>query len=300
MKKEAFANELTIEVVVGLFIVLLLVGLTYFTFVVSGRAWGRPSETIEVVFQDVMGLRERDSVIVRGMPVGEVKDLRLESDGVHVLMEVREPLAMREDYTVSIVAASVFGGRHVRVHEGSPDAIALPLSHRFVGQEPRDLMEDAAEVMNAARKDLTGDGGVIENLKQASVQIRDVTERLNRGEGMLGKLLSADDTLYKDLQAGIASVRAVVERVEKGEGALGKLLSAEDTVYDDVQAAVASLRQVSERIEKGEGLIGRMVSEDDTLYKQLEELLNEARAALDDVRETTPVVTFTSVLFGAF
>ncbi len=299
MKKDVFANELTMEVVVGVFIVLLMVGLTYFTFVVSGSKWGKQTENIDVVFRSVMGLRERDTVMVRGMPVGEVKTLRLEPNGVHVNLEVSEPLDMREDYAISIVPSSVFGGRYVRVYEGT-SAEALPLSFSFIGQEPTDLMDDAAEVMNAARKDLTGDGGVIENLKVASVQIRGVAERLNRGEGLLGGLLSAEDTLYSDLKSGIASLRTVIERVEKGEGALGKLLSAEDTIYADVQASMASLREISQRLEKGQGMMGRLLAEDDTLYKQLEELLDEARAALDDVRETTPVVTFTSVLFGAF
>ena len=158
MKKDVFANELTMEVVVGVFIVLLMVGLTYFTFVMSGSKWGKQTESIEVVFQNVMGLRERDTVMVRGMPVGEVKTLRLEPNGVHVNLEVSEPLDMREDYAISIVPSSVFGGRYVRVYEGT-SAEALPLSFSFIGQEPTDLMDDAAEVMNAARKDLTGDGG---------------------------------------------------------------------------------------------------------------------------------------------
>jgi len=59
------------------------------------------------------------------------------------------------------------------------------------------------------------------------------------------------------------------------------------------------LKQITGQIEKGEGMIGRMV-QDDGLYQQVNGLVTEVRAALDDFRETTPVVTFASIFFGAF
>jgi phospholipid/cholesterol/gamma-HCH transport system substrate-binding protein len=300
MKKGLFSKESLTEIVVGLFVAALLAGLAYFTFVVTDTRMGKETHAMDVVFRDVMGLRERDSVVVRGMPVGEVVDLRLDTDGVYVKLELKQKLDMRKNYTVSIVPSSVFGGRFVKIDEGTPDADSMPPTHLFIGEPPRDLMDDAAEVMSAARKDVAGEGGIIDNLREATAQIRDVTDRLNRGEGVLGKLLSPDETLYNDLRDGLASVKTIVDRVEQGQGALGKLMSTEDTIYNDLQASVASLREISRRLEAGEGLMGRLFAPDDTLYRQLEEMLAEARAALDDVRETTPVVTFTSVLFGAF
>ena len=36
------------------------------------------------------------------------------------------------------------------------------------------------------------------------------------------------------------------------------------------------------------------------LYQQIQALVREGRAALDDLRETSPVTTFTSIFFGAF
>ena len=62
---------------------------------------------------------------------------------------------------------------------------------------------------------------------------------------------------------------------------------------------MASLRAIAERIEKGEGVLGKLVAEDG-LYTQLEQLVGEVRATVDDYRETSPVVTFTSLFFGAF
>ena len=52
-------------------------------------------------------------------------------------------------------------------------------------------------------------------------------------------------------------------------------------------------------MEKGEGFIGRLM-QDDKMYEDVQGMINEARATIDDFRETTPILTFTSIFFGAF
>ncbi len=56
---------------------------------------------------------------------------------------------------------------------------------------------------------------------------------------------------------------------------------------------------MSDAVAQGEGTLGRLLT-DEGLYVEFEALLREGRAALDDIRETSPVTTFTSIFFGAF
>jgi phospholipid/cholesterol/gamma-HCH transport system substrate-binding protein len=285
------------EIIVGAFMVMVLLGLGYFTIILSRETWFSRSYGMEVRFDHVMGLREGDSVVVRGMPVGKVKTMRLEADGVHVLVSLDELLDMREGYKIRVMATSVLGGNHLSIDEG-PEGISLPIDTVFEGQEPYDLIADAAEVVSAIREGLV-DGKVIENLRVSVESLRTMIGRVHDGKGTLGRLLSEDDTLYRDLSQAVASLRAVAERLEKGEGTLGRLVSADDRTYEDLSAAIRSLREVAARIERGEGLLGRLV-QDDALYTELEGTVKEVRAAVDDFRESSPVVTFTSIFFGAF
>ncbi len=78
-----------------------------------------------------------------------------------------------------------------------------------------------------------------------------------------------------------------------------RLLSEDDQVYQDLAATLASFRQMSASIERGEGTIGKLLS-DESLYLEFQSLLREGRAAVDDMRETSPITTFTSIFFGAF
>jgi len=144
------------------------------------------------------------------------------------------------------------------------------------------------------------------NLTAIMADVRLLTDRIAQGKGTLGRLLSEDETLYVDLtntmhnvSLATADARKIFDRVEKGEGTIGKLLSGDDAVYKDLAATVASLREFSGNLENQNGTIGRLIKEDG-LYVKIESLIDEARATIDDFRETSPITTFSSIFFGAF
>lgn len=124
-----------------------------------------------------------------------------------------------------------------------------------------------------------------------------LTGKLERGEGTLGRLLT-DDTLIRDVEASAANLRSITARLEQGDGLLGRLLSEDDRFFEDLQATTAALRTIAERLRDGEGTLGRLIT-DDELYAEAQLLVREIRAAVDDLRETAPITTFSSIFFGA-
>jgi len=298
MKKEWVARELTMEVTVGAFMVLIFLGLCYFTIILSKDSFFGRKTSQEVVFNNIMGLGKGDRVVVRGMTVGKVNDLVLQKDGVHVFTTLDQDISLKTNCSVTVVTASVLGGRYLEISEGSADAPALPKGTVVRGKEPFDLVADAAEMINSIKKGLS-DGKIIENLQQTLADVRDVVGRVNAGKGTIGKLLSEDDKLYRDLSDSVASIKTVTGRLEKGEGTLGKLMSSDDKLYKDLSEAIASLKNISAGIERGDGVLGKLVK-DEKLYKDIQSIVSEARATLDDFRETAPITTFSSVFFGSF
>lgn len=298
MKADWMARARMRETIVGAFLLLVFVGLAYFTILLSHEAWFRPKTMMEVVFEEVMGLREGDSVVVRGMPIGKVKRLELQPDGVHVYLALEQPVTLRSDYRITVVPTSILGGRMLQMDEGSPGLPVLPPGTRLVGQRPYDMMAEAAELVHAIRRGVV-EGAVLSNLQAAAQQLRDVADRVASGQGTLGRLLSADDTLYRDLAAAVSSLRAIAERLEKGEGTLGRMLAEDSRLYEDLTATLASLRTITDGLERGQGVLGRLLK-DDSLYLEIQEAVSELRATIDDFRETAPLTTFSSVFFGAF
>ena len=259
------------DMMVGLFVAGVLVLLGLFTIVISGSdildlLRGR-GQHIRVNFNDVGGLRPHDSVIVHGVPVGQVKKMRLAQDhGVLADLAFSEHVQMHEGYTISVVSSSLLGGNYLLIEPGA--GASLPDDAKFIGTPPHDMMRDIAEVVGGLRRTLE-DQGTLDNIRKASVSLVEVLGRVERGEGTMGRLFARDDSIYTNLSVTMLNLRTISDRLDKGEGLLGKLLSKDDTLYKDASAAVGNLRVISDRLEKGEGLIGKLLSPDDSLYTNL-------------------------------
>lgn len=340
MRRFFFSRDLSVEVLVGGFMLMVLLGFGYFTIILSHNALFAKKVRLAVEFENVMGLREGDNVVVRGMPVGKVESLTLCKSvlregrpAVRAELALDKPIDVRRGYRVTIASTSILGGHQLQIFEGTQEGAAVGADEVLSGETPIDIMSDAADVVAALKKALV-DGGALDRLQHAATQLDETMTRVNRGEGFVGKLMSKDDTLYNDLSTSVASLRKIADRLEKGEGTLGKLLSSDDQLYKDLSGSVASLRKISDRLEKGEGTLGKLLSPDDQLYKDLAAsvaslrtisgdlekgqgtlgqlmkddglykdvrgAVNEVRAAVDDFRETSPVVSFSSLFFGAF
>jgi phospholipid/cholesterol/gamma-HCH transport system substrate-binding protein len=338
MKQASVDREMTMELVVGTFVLMILLALGYFTIVLGRASLFEKKFPLEVEFQDVMGLRKDDNVVLRGMTVGKVKSLRLSDGRVRVLSLMDNPVRLHTDYKIVIVTTSILGGRYLEIREGTASSPFLPADVVPQGDRPFDLMAEAASTIHEIRASLN-EGGILTNLESSIASIKDVAARINRGEGTIGKLVNddglyndvqgavkefrdvaarvqaiagkvakgegtlgkliADDSVYTNIQAVAVNLKEISDRLNRGEGTLGKLLAKDDQLYKDISATAASLKDITGKIEHGEGLLGKLVN-DETLYNDAKSAVNEVRAAVDDYRETSPVVSFTTLLFGAF
>lgn len=296
MKKTRLQQN-AVEVMVGAFLFMALLALGFFTIVLSQENWFKTSYKLEAVFDDVTGLVKGDKVFVHGVDVGRVKQLTITEDGVRALLTLQQEIKLRDNYRIRVLSSSVLGGKYVDIDEGGFDNPLLAEGAVVRGNGPVDFIAELTEATQTIRGSLEK-GGILANLEGTMANLREITDRLQRGEGTVGRLLTQDD-LYNELRKISSNIGEISERLNKGEGSLGKLLSKDDTLYRDLSDTVSALKDVAQTLSKGEGTLGKL-AKDDTMYKQINELLGEVRAAVDDLRETTPVVSFSSIFFGAF
>ncbi|MBW2324112.1 MAG: MCE family protein [Deltaproteobacteria bacterium] len=123
-----------------------------------------------------------------------------------------------------------------------------------------------------------------EQLSKAIISVRNITEKINRGEGALGQLVN-EDTIIKNLNQTLASLNEVVEKVNRGEGVLGKLITESETSRN-VSQTLASLKNITDKINQGQGTIGRLVNDETTVDKVDETLagLNEIITKVDSFK----------------
>lgn len=318
------------EAVVGLFMVVVVALLAYFTIVISGvdLLSGREKRRVTAEFSQVGGLKVHDAVMYRGTKVGTVSEVNVTPSNLVVVADVDANVTMRRSCRVTVCHLSMLGGNYLLLEEGEGEPIDLS-SARLVGEAPSDWLRDIADISRNL-KALTQ----MDELKTIVTNLSEVSERAvgfaEKATAVAEKAASIADKV--DRFAGRAdrfvdkadrfadSANEIIGRISRGEGTVGKLVSADCSVYDDIRASVASLRQategldvkdtvaranallvnlnaLAERMKSGEGTLGRLAN-DPQLYDEVNGLIRDCRQIIDNYRDTTPIATFSSVLTG--
>ncbi|MCF7816517.1 MAG: MlaD family protein [Kiritimatiellales bacterium] len=310
-----YTREISIEIIVGLFMFTVLIALGIFTIVLSSENLLKKSYQYEFVFSEIGGLREGDNVFVRGMNVGRVKQTDLQDENVRVYASLDVPITLRRGYSIEIVSSSMLGGKYLKIDEGPEDAPPLGDNVTILGSLPVDVIEELGKavtglqsMINAVSQGqgtlgkLLKDDTMYNNMVAVSDDLKTITGKVKNGEGTLGKLLVSDDgQMYDDTKAFMANLHTISQNLADGKGTLGKLMSGStnDTAYADLQATLANVRSITASINEGDGTLGKLVR-DGKLYDEATSLVEDVRAAVDDLREASPITSFGSVLFGAF
>ncbi len=290
------------EFVVGLFMVVVVALLAYFTIVISGvdLLVGRKRTRTTIAFTDVGGLKDRDSVVYRGMKVGTVERISLSSTNTIVKVKIDSDVVLRENAYISVAAISLLGGNYLLMEEGTGKVMPLETTV-FKGTPPVDWMRDLGDIARSL-KEVTSQGAVkniASNFEETAANVNKIVARIERGEGTAGRFLSADDTVYNDVKSAVAEAKValasaqktfdnaaeVSTRLAKGEGTLGKLLSTNDTFYADLQKTMANAATISDRLGKGEGTMGKLLSKDDTAWTDLKASIASVREATDKLKK---------------
>ena len=334
-KSEAFTQG-----VVGVFMLTVLLLMGYFTIVISGVdvLSGRHRVPVRVAFSQVGGLKDRDNVMYRGTKVGVVERVEVTPSNLVVTARIDSNVILREGYSATVCSLSMLGGTYLRLDVGEGEALDLETT-LFRGVTPTDWMEDLRQIASTVNGFVSGPelGVIVTNAVEASEKAREfaedakrmaddvkafidkanhfadkavaVADRVERGEGMVGKLLSSDDTVYDDFKETMANAKEISAKVDR------------DKMFDDLEAGIAAFRQaaesfdakamsekgtalladlgvVAERLKNGEGTLGRL-SNDPELYEEVKGLMKDVRQIVDNYRDTTPISTFTSLATGA-
>ncbi|MFN3587640.1 MAG: outer membrane lipid asymmetry maintenance protein MlaD [Moraxellaceae bacterium] len=116
----------SIEMAVGLFLVIGFVALFFLAIRVSGLAGetGRPSYQVTASFQNAGGLTVRAKVTMAGVVIGRVTDIRLDPATLkaRVTMDIfKEVNEISTDAVASILTAGLLGEKYIGIVPGADD-----------------------------------------------------------------------------------------------------------------------------------------------------------------------------------
>nr|HID58756.1 MCE family protein [Desulfobacterales bacterium] len=112
----------------------------------------------------------------------------------------------------------------------------------------KDLKEVTSSNKGAIAKIITNLRRSSARLDETLVALKGILDKINKGEGTIGKLLVEDDTA-KNLEAVLVSLKEVSDKINKGEGTIGKLINEEETV-DNINTTLTSINEYLQKDER--------------------------------------------------
>src|SRR3954452_5593662 len=216
---------------VGLLVSVALVVLMVFLFFIGSeqKIFSRKNE-YEVRFDSVAGLAEGNPVKISGVTVGVVKDIRLPRDpkakdvDISLMVDRKFSERIRGDSRARLKKLGLLAGdSYIDITPGSP---------RFATVDPGSIIP-AQRQTNVDQLISSGED-LVDNFVQISYSLKNVLQRVDRGEGLIGELTSTPETKQRITDTFLTTLNktnAILGHVESGKGLVGKL------VYDDTFAA---------------------------------------------------------------
>lgn len=307
----------TLETRLGIFFALALIAGVVILELIGVRDLFQRGYPVRAQFSNIQELREGDPVRMAGVEVGRVDKIRLATNKVEVVLNIKEKAAVKTDSKAGIKFVGLMGQNYVDISFGSVDAPKVTPNALIETEEQADLnslmvkLQNVAEGVEGLTKNFSGEnfsnllGPFTDFLKENSPRLtailgnlQVISTRIVDGDGTVGRLIN-EDTLYvstlntvsnlntsvsdfgplvDEVRLTLDQARSVVTQVNQGQGTIGKLIK-DETLYRETTTAMANLREIMEKINRGQGSVGQLVND--------ESFLDNAKLTLQKVEKAT-------------
>lgn len=317
-------NNAQMSARVGLFF-LLGIALTWVTLdsLSDTKIDRKKGYTLTAQFKNLKELKKGDEVRMAGVKVGEVSATRLNGRRAVAELLIDSKAQIAKDATATIAMAGLLGSNYVSLTLGSEGVDFLPPGGELRTVDTPDLntmiaqLGDIGEKVDAALGQFSGAMGgrngegilgkldmiVEENrskVGEITTNLQEITDKVNKGEGTLGRLVNDPDA-YNRLLAAVDEIKGaatetktfvsgaqgLIEQVKSGQGTLGVLLYDQEA-GNNIKVVAKNLRDLSDKINSGEGTLGKLIN-DDSLLRDAQSTLRKVDRAVDGMADQGPM-----------
>jgi len=263
---------------VGLLVLVALAVLAGGVFLIGEQSnLFRPKVHYQVRFASVNGLQEGNPVQLNGVHVGSIEAVLLPEDPsvrglqVTVAVDARYRARIRTDSTARIKTLGLLGDKFIELSSGSPERGEVPAGGEISTAQGTDV-----EHMLASGE------GVVENIVAVSASLKDILERMERGDGLLGELMqprAPDEPGLADTLNGLnQAVAALTEGFQTGAGPIPRMLHDRD-LGDKMAMTLSRLERLSAELENDGGLLQALLRDTEMRDQMAASVRNLERAS---------------------
>ncbi|MCF8226280.1 MAG: MlaD family protein [Bacteroidales bacterium] len=220
---------------------------------------------VYAIFKDAKGLRAGDKVRLSGIDIGTVSTIGfLEDNRVIVSLSLEQETIkyLKKNALATIANEGLMGSKVVKILPGTITEDPVGRNDTIKTIEQIDI-DDIMQKINESS----------ENITVVTEELIDITQKINRGEGIFGKIFT-DTTFTQNLDESSKNIAVItsdfvdlIDKVNRGQGIVGKIF-ADTAITADIDSAgqnineiALNIMKITDKINQGEGIFGRLFTD---------------------------------------
>ncbi len=254
------------EAKVGIFVLLGLLILTYFTFRISklGGISGK-GYNLTVDFETAAGLEPKANVKMAGVPIGKVEAIQLVGKNARLVLRIHDGVRIPIDSVASIQTQGLLGEKYVEILPGEDPSRMLPPKGKIANTLPPASLDEITRKVSEISTD-------IRSFTQTLSQTLGTEEGRKAVSDILRNVRETTEVLKKVVAGNEERLNRILANVDVLSADLREISSANK---EDLRATIANLRSLSETLK----------TEAPGLARKLEDMSSQVSGVLGENRE---------------
>ena len=253
---------------------------------------------VYALFDNARGLIPKSRVVIAGIPVGYIEDIRLEGNQARVDLVLGEDVSVYENGNIALRTVSLLGEKVLVIDPGTTDRQRLVDGDRIAQVSESASVPDVLEKFDAISQHVlavseqlehvfgTSEGG--QRMESALRNLSEALEGVNRTiqaneEAVTRTLSSIENTALEggprlvaaleNAQAATQEIRELIQEgrpdLQRGVEEVDETVSSIRRAAEQLEEVLADAHEISDRTARGEGTIGRLTT-DEALIDEVE------------------------------
>lgn len=275
-------DEVAVGVLITVAVIVLVIGTLW--LVRGGLRSGYPLYTR---FAWGQSLRQGQSVLLAGVTIGYVSDVRLKQDGfLDVDMQINEQYQVPRTAVAEVIAVGIFGDAAVALKADRPSAESYASGDTVPSRAAASGIDALTARADSITTSLHRITLALETEFVRTGGVRDLRQALASTNRFIAQMQNVAAEQNRNLTATLASFRSAARAADSAQiaatlTAFRSAAANTDSLTQRLSSNTTQLQAILARLERGEGTAGKLLS-DTLLYRDARNLLTRVDSLVAD------------------
>ena len=262
------------------------------------------------VYNRVDGLQRDNQVLVNGLSIGKINNLKLNPDNATIMAElmIHNDLPIPANSIARIYSTDLLGSKAIEIKLGdsprtaqSGDTLTSEIEQNLldqVNEQMEPLKKKAISLINSVDSVIAVVQSIFNedtrnNLSATIQNIRNTLQNVENASGNIDTILMNEKYRINRI---LINVESITENLKDNNDHINAVMSNFAALSDslaqselpqtlrDARNAIARIDEITQRLGKGEGTVGQLLT-NDSLYIELENTTSTLNKLLEDIRQ---------------